>query len=210
MLHLACAKLAATLHHAARASTKQRRDGDAQREPRGAGCKAGHHIAGEMHVQHDAAQRGHQRDRDGAQQHRQMPPCRQQLHQYPGGHAIGHQRTRAVAARKTPAGFPGLAVFVQRAHAFEHCLQRMIEQRISTDGRHPGSGQQAFAADQQQCGCANDAQRGQHFDRAVVAHAEIVAEGQDVQLVCAFVTKLSKAQKQASNHVTFLRIFVER
>ncbi len=30
---------------------------------------------------------------------------------------------------------------------------------------------------------SDDAQRGQHLDRAVVAHAEIVAEGQDVQLV---------------------------
>ena len=30
---------------------------------------------------------------------------------------------------------------------------------------------------------SDDAERGQHFDRAVVAQAEIVAEGQDVQLV---------------------------
>lgn len=53
------------------------------------------------------------------------------------------------------------------------------------------------------------AQKNQN-ERPKQLFARIVVLGQDVQFVCAFVTKLSKAQKQASNRVTFLRIFVER
>ena len=92
------------------------------------------------------------------------------VQQDPRQHAVGHQRTRAVAAGKAQATGHGVALQMLRPHAAHPLLEAGIQQRVAGNGPDPADGHGPFSAPDPEQG-TRDAGGCQHGRIGQMAHA---------------------------------------